>query len=172
LDRGQFNEVRETGLLSGPAMMLKLKAVLDAGLFDTSYFYGPEDQDIALRLTKKGYKLMFVPSAKLWHKRRGSTGGKITPLNVYFSVRNHILFAKKHARKPELILFALYFGLLYFPHIIAKCLIFGKRSYIDAAIKGFVWHVNRNLLPSDPETVKLFSDTVKKIEKKRSFVTG
>lgn len=154
LDKGQFNEVRETGLLSGPAMMLKLKAVLDVGLFDTSYFYGPEDQDIALRLMKKGYKLVFVPNAKLWHKRRGATGGKITPFNIYFSVRNRILFVKKNANKLELVLFALYFGLFEFPFTLLRCLIFGKRSYIDAAIKGLIWHLNRNLLLSDPQMVK------------------
>ena len=155
LDSGQFNEVRETRLLSGPAMMLKLDAVLDVGLFDTSYFFGPEDQDIALRLMKKGYNLLFVPNAKLWHKGRGATGGKITPLNIYFSVRNRILFVKKHANKLELFLFALYFGLFEFPFTLLRCLIFGKRGYINAAIKGLIWHLNRNLLPSDPQIAKL-----------------
>jgi len=146
--------VRETGLLSGPAMMLKLNALLDVGLFDTGYFYGPEDKDIALRLMKKGYKLVFIPNAKIWHKRRGATGGKITPLNIYFSVRNRILFVKKNANKLELVLFALYFGLFEFPFTLLRCLIFGRRSYIDAAMKGLVWLLNRNLLPSDPQMVK------------------
>jgi len=165
LDSGQFNEVRETRLLSGPAMMLKLNAVLDVGLFDTRYLLGPEDQDIALRLMKKGYKLVFVPTAKLWHKGKGAHGGKTTPLNIYLSVRNWILFVKKHANRLELVLFALYFGLFGFPFTLLKCLMFGERAYIDAAMKGLVWHLNRNLLPPDPQMIKLlFIEYTKKSE--------
>jgi len=156
LDRGQFDKVRETWLLCGPAMMLKLKALSDVGLFDTSYFYGPEDKDMALRLIKKGYKIVFVPHAKLWHKRRGATSGKITPLNVYFHARNFLLFAKKHAsNKLELFFSILYFWLLDFPLILLRALIFGDKGYIDVAIKGIIWHINAKILPSDEEIVKL-----------------
>lgn len=155
LDSGQFNKVRETWLLTGPAMMLKLNALLDVGLFDTSYFYGPEDKDIALRLTKKAYRLMFVPTAKLWHKMRGATGGKITPLNVYFSVRNCISFVKKNANRLQFLGFILYFGFFYFPFTVLMRFPHGKRQCIDAAIKGIVWHLNRNLVPTDPQMVKL-----------------
>ena len=156
LDRGQFNKIKETWLLCGPAMMLKLKALSDVGLFDTSYFYGPEDKDMTLRLIKKGYKIMFVPHAKLWHKRRGATGGKITPLNIYFHVRNSLLFVKKHAgNKLELFLSTLYFFLFDFPLILLKALIFRNKAFIDAAIKGIIWHINAKILPSDEEMVRL-----------------
>lgn len=155
LDSGQFNKVRETGLLSGPAMMLKLKALLDVGLFDTSYFYGPEDKDIALRLIKRGYKLMFVPTAKLWHKGRGATGGRITPLNIYFHVRNYLLFVKKHANGLKLFFSVLYFGLFDFPLTLLRGVILGKRRQVDAAVKGVLWHLNRNRVPPDPQMVEL-----------------
>lgn len=156
LDKGQFNKVKETWLLCGPAMMLKLKALLDVGLFDTSFFYGPEDKDMTLRLIKKGYKIMFVSHAKLWHKRRGATGGKITPLNIYFHVRNSLLFVKKHAsNKLEFFLSTLYFCLFDFPLILLRALFFGNKHYIDAAIKGIIWHINAKILPSDEEMVKI-----------------
>jgi len=155
LDRGQYNKVRETELLSGPAMMLKLNALLDVGLFDTSYFYGPEDKDIALRLIKKGYKLMFVPHAKVWHKRRGATGGKISPLNIYFHVRNYLLFVKKHASKLELFFSILYFSLFDFPLTFLRTLILGNKRDIDAIIKGIIWHIDAKILPSDEEMVKI-----------------
>lgn len=155
LDNGQFSEVRETELLSGPAMMLKLNALLNVGLFDTCYFYGPEDKDIALRLIKRGYRLMFVPNAKLWHKIRGATGGKITPLNVYFSIRNWISFVRKHANRLQFLGLILYFGFFYFPFTLLMRSSHGKRQCIDAAIRGIVWHLNRNLVPTDPQMVKL-----------------
>lgn len=157
LDRGQFNKVRETMLLSGPAMMIKINALLNVGLFDTSYFYGPEDKDIALRLIKGGYKIFFVPSAKIWHKIQGATGGRITPLTIYFSVRNCLLFAKKHANIPNLMMFMIYFWLFLFPFTVFKFLILGKMGYANAALKGILWHINRKLLPSDSEMVEILS---------------
>ena len=129
-DIGQFNEVRETGMLSGPAMMLKVNALLDIGFFDTSYFYGPEDKDMALRLMKKRYKIIFVPTAKFWHKRRGSVGGKFTPLSVFFEVRNSLLYVRKNLmnlNKFEQFLSFLYLGLIDFPIILFKCFLSSKK---------------------------------------------
>lgn len=154
LDRGQFNKVRETGLLSGPAMMLKLNALLDVGFFDISYFYGPEDKDIALRLIKNGYKLVFVPGAKVWHKRRGATGGKIAPLDLYFHVRNYLLLVKKHGNRIGLLFCTLYFLLFNFPFTLLRGYILGGKQHIDAAIKGVIWQINKKILPPDEEMVK------------------
>lgn len=150
LDRGQFNRVKETRLLCGPAIMLKLKALMDVGLFDTDYFYGPEDLDIAIRCLKRGYRLVFVPSAKLWHRRRGVTGGKITPLNVFFDVRNYFLFMKKRANKLEFILSTLYFGLIIFPLTVMRGIIIERIEYVTSALRGLMWHLDNKLVPSDP----------------------
>ncbi len=157
LDNGQYDIIRETGLLSGPAMMLKVNTLLDIGFFDENFFYGPEDSDIALRAIRGGYRLMFVPKAKLWHKRRGATGGKVTPLNVYFQVRNRILFLKKHARKLEFIVSILRFAILEFPITILNCFFHNNKRGIDAAIKGVIWNLNRDLIPSDIQMVKLLT---------------
>lgn len=148
LDEGRYNRVGETRLLCGPAMMLKAKTLLDIGLLSENYFYGPEDQDIVLRLNKAGYKIMFVPNAKLWHKGLGATGRKITPVNTYFSIRNHLLFAKKHASKFGLIAFLPYW-LFYSLFTLFRFLILHEMRHIDAVMKGVLWHVDRKLLPPD-----------------------
>jgi hypothetical protein len=155
MDRGQYKKVMETWMLCGPAIMLKSEALFSIGLFDESYFYGPEDQDIALRLLRKGYTMVFVPKAKVWHKRRGATSGKITPLNVFFSIRNCLLFAKKNAGGLELTLFMAYFWVFYLPFTLLKYFILGGRRHIDAAIKGVIWHINKKKLPSDEEIIKI-----------------
>lgn len=158
LDNGQYNKVRENMLLCGPAIVLKEKTLLDVGFFDVSYFYGPEDLDIALRAIRAGYKLIFVPNAKLWHKTRGATGGRVTPLTSYFSIRNRILFVKKHANALEFALFISYFLLLYFPFTLFRWFLLGKRRHTDAALKGVLWHINKRILPADEEMVKIFSE--------------
>lgn len=151
---GQYRQVTTTKLLSGPAMMLKTSALRKVGLFDNNYFYGPEDQDIALRLTRKGYLLFFVPQARIWHKRRGATNGKITPLNDYFHVRNFLLFSKKNATNGQLIFAGLYFGFVDFPLTFFKRFFSGKWQNLRAMIKGLIWHIDKSLIPCDQHIVE------------------
>jgi len=150
-DEGQYNQVKETWMLCGPAMILKTKMLQDIGLFDEDYFYGPEDQDLTIRALEAGYRLVFVPKAKLWHKRRGATGGKITPLTAYFQIRNRILFLRKHTRKLEAFISFMYLGIFYLPSSFIMFLVREKGRCIDAALKGVLWHLNRNLVPTDPK---------------------
>lgn len=157
LDKGQYGRIETTGLLSGPAMMLKLSALKDVGFFDKCYFYGPEDQDIAWRLLRGGYKIVFVPKAKVWHKRRGATNGKITPLNDYFHIRNYLLFAKKNAPFPDLVFSFLFFFFFDFPFMFIKRLLLGKLNHLNAMMAGLLWHFNSKLLPSDSQIVELFT---------------
>jgi GT2 family glycosyltransferase len=159
LDKGQYSKTETTGLLSGPAMMLKLIPLKNIGLFDCDYFYGPEDQDIAFRMLKAGYKLVFVPKAKVWHKRRGATNGKITPLNDYFHVRNYLLFAKKNASNGDLFFSFLYFGLVDFPITFIKRIFAGKWRHSKAILTGVIWHFNHRIVPSDSQMVELLSKT-------------
>lgn len=141
-DAWQYEKVKETRMLCGSAMMLKTKALVDIGLFDPIYFFGFEDQDLAFRLINKGYRIVFVPKAKLWHKRRGSTGGKITPLTAYFKSRNYLIFVKKHATTVQLILFVLFFALIYFPLSFIQFLLSGNIHCVGPFVKGLLWHIN------------------------------
>lgn len=43
------------------------KLLMKLGEFDNNYFYGGEDYDLSLRIRKAGYKLILVPSAKVYH---------------------------------------------------------------------------------------------------------
>lgn len=156
LDKGQFNKVRETGMLSGPAMMLKTTALQDIGLFDETFFYGPEDKDIALRLVAKGYKIVFVPKAKVWHKRRGATGGKVAPLTVFFHIRNYLLFTKKHTHGLGSLFSYLFFIFLDFPLTLLRWCSLGKKKHINAALKGLTWHLDKKAFTSDEELAKTF----------------
>lgn len=57
--------------LAGAVLMLKRKAVLQAGgLFDPDYFMFYEDSDLSMRLRQAGYKLALVPTARAEHEYR------------------------------------------------------------------------------------------------------
>jgi len=153
IDGGQFNSVTETGMLCGAAMMLSSEALRQIGLFDARFFFDWEDKDMAVRLTKNGYKLLFVPEARLWHKRMESTHGMITPLRVYFGLRNGILFAKKHYEPLKSILFTMTYLATYSFHAIARSS--NAKAAIKSLAMAILWHTDKASLPSDEVMVQI-----------------
>ncbi|MFC1950989.1 glycosyltransferase family 2 protein [Chloroflexota bacterium] len=156
IDIGQYSQVGETKTLCGAAMMLKSKALLDIGFFDADYFFNWEDKDISVRLMRKGYKLMYVPKAKFWHKGRGSTGGKVTQLKIYFASRNHILFAKKNYRQCSSFIVLLYLLFVAIPYLLWRS-VQSRNNYVEPVVMAFKWHINHNSVPQDAKMVELMA---------------
>jgi len=96
VDNGQYNQSAQTGFVSGCAMFVKRKVFEKIGLFDESYFLYWEDVDFCQRAQKAGFKVVYLPAAKIWHFDAGSSsvGG---PLHDYFITRNRLLFGMKYA---------------------------------------------------------------------------
>ena len=46
-----------------------------------------------IRLNKASIRILYVPSAKLWHKVSSSSGGEMSKFIVYYVVRNKIYCA-------------------------------------------------------------------------------
>ena len=57
----------EVEAISGACMLVKREAVTDVGLWDEKYFLHCEDLDWCMRFRGKGWKVMFVPTAKVTH---------------------------------------------------------------------------------------------------------
>ena len=55
--------------ISGACMLVKREAVDDVGLWDEEYFLHCEDLDWCMRFKQKGWKVMFVPDAKVFHAK-------------------------------------------------------------------------------------------------------
>lgn len=51
--------------------MYKKSIIKDIGYFDEHFVIG-QDGDLNHRISKKGYKFLFIPEAKVWHHRRGT----------------------------------------------------------------------------------------------------
>ncbi|MCD6026050.1 MAG: glycosyl transferase family 2 [Solimicrobium sp.] len=57
----------EVEAISGACMMVRRDAVEDVGEWDEGYFLHCEDLDWCMRFRKKGWKILFVPDAKITH---------------------------------------------------------------------------------------------------------
>lgn len=57
----------EVEAISGACMLVKREAVEDVGLWDERYFLHCEDLDWCMRFRQKGWKILFVPDARISH---------------------------------------------------------------------------------------------------------
>jgi hypothetical protein len=97
-DHGQFRSIEETGYLTGCCLMAKADAWRRVGLLDESYFIYAEDADWSLRARAMGFRLLFVPTARLWHRVSASSGGAMNPWKVYQRLRANVTLWSRHAR--------------------------------------------------------------------------
>jgi len=68
-----YDREREIEYASGCAVLVKRKVIEDVGMFDPTYFVYWEDYDFCKRVRERGYKILYVPTAKMWHKVSAST---------------------------------------------------------------------------------------------------
>ena len=63
------------------------------------FFLQAEEYDWQARAKKLGYKIMYTPHAKLWHKE-SMTIGKHSALKAYYDARNPMLVILLH-KSPD-----------------------------------------------------------------------
>lgn len=93
-DLGQYDEISETDYVTGAAMMVRSEVFDKIGFFDERYFLYYEDSDFCLRAKDAGFKIMYIPEAKVFHENAKSTDLG-SSLQDYFITRNRMLFASK-----------------------------------------------------------------------------
>ena len=96
VDRGQFDEPRETDFATGCCILITREVVERVGTLDNRFFLYSEDVDYSLRVKRAGLKVYYCPSALIYHKIASSTGGVGSQLQQYYQTRNRLLLSFKH----------------------------------------------------------------------------
>lgn len=86
--------------LVGSAMLIQRSVFNKIGFFDEKFFLCWEEFDFSARAREAGFKCLFIPESKIWHKVGSSLGEVESPLRTYYNVRNKLLWAKKHLPHP------------------------------------------------------------------------
>ncbi len=97
---GQYRSVEDTGYLTGCCLVAPRAVWETVGLLDERYFIYAEDADWSLRARAAGFRLLFVPTARLWHKVSASAGAN-SPWKIYQRVRANGTMFGRHARGFE-----------------------------------------------------------------------
>lgn len=105
VDQGQFNKAKPIEFANGCCLMLKKEVINTIGLLDKDYFLYFEDADFSCRAYKAGFKILYEPKSKIYHKISSSSGAG-SKLHDYYLTRNRLLFGFRYApNKTKLALF-------------------------------------------------------------------
>ncbi|MFH1858709.1 MAG: glycosyltransferase family 2 protein [Patescibacteria group bacterium] len=98
IDKGQYDQpdIQESSYLTGCCLLVKRMVIEKIGLLPEEYFAYYEDTDWSLAAQKAGFKTVFVPKARIWHKGSKSSREFSKPY-IYYHVRNGLIFASKYA---------------------------------------------------------------------------
>lgn len=94
-DRGQYQQPMDVDYISGCGILVRSSAIEQSGMIDARYFYYWEETEWCIRLHKAGWRIVNVPTAKLWHKGVQRNYNP-KPSVAYYSVRNRFATMRKH----------------------------------------------------------------------------
>lgn len=101
IDKGQFDVRKEIDFATGCCILIH-KSVFDKiGFLAEEYFLYYEDTDFCVRAKMAGIKILYEPSAKLWHKVSSTVGGEESLITLYYSNRNRLYFNNKFNKKNK-----------------------------------------------------------------------
>jgi GT2 family glycosyltransferase len=106
VDKGQYDSVRTVDYLEGSCILIKRTVLEKVGLLNPKYFAYWEETDLCIRGFEAGYRSVFVPGSKIWHKVSASVDSSV---KLYYMTRNRLWFMKTHASKRQLLHFMIYF---------------------------------------------------------------
>jgi len=86
-DAPRYSRVRECDFVTGCGFLLRSEVLRKIGFFKEDLVFYSEDAELCYRFREAGYKIMYIPDAKMWHKT-GTTLAKNRPVQLRYSTRN------------------------------------------------------------------------------------
>jgi GT2 family glycosyltransferase len=111
LDRGQHDRARDVDYASGCALLARRELFERVGFLDESYRAYFEDADLCVRAARAGYRIRFVPGAKVWHRISASTGGQLSRAKIRRKLASSWHFFRVYARPYHWVTIPLFFAL-------------------------------------------------------------
>jgi len=100
-EKNKFNdelddEIKKVSFLTGCCMLIKKDIFKKVGFFDERYFMYEEDVDFCFRITRKGFNILYVPKARVWHKISSILKDRTSPFVFYNLSKNRLIFLRKN----------------------------------------------------------------------------
>jgi GT2 family glycosyltransferase len=111
--------LRELQTASFCCALVPIAAFDELGPLDERFFMYYEETDFIQRGLERGYRLLYVPEALIYHQESASSGGGwMTPFKHYYATRNRLYLVHKHATsKLKYAYFTAYFWATRIPYL-------------------------------------------------------
>ncbi|MCD4819030.1 MAG: glycosyltransferase family 2 protein [Candidatus Cloacimonetes bacterium] len=105
IDKGQADQEMEMEMIDDIFWLLPRKIYNKLGGYCPYYFMYGEQSDYAEQAKKSGFKLIYTPLAKLWHKGEVSSGKKDNPIAYYWRSKSGMMFIYRNHSKYSFIMY-------------------------------------------------------------------
>lgn len=126
-----FEDIKEkfadVDSILGCSNLIKASIFKKIGLFQTIYELYFEETDFNVRARERGFRVVVVREAKVWHKN-ASTMNKIIFRRAYLLLRNLFLFELFNARIQHLLVFIPYLFLVHVPYFLVYGSMYGLKT--------------------------------------------
>jgi len=94
-DHERYSKVRDCDFVGGCGFLLRCDVLRKVGFFKEDLVFYSEDADLCYRIRESGCRVVYVPTAKMWHKV-GATLAKNRPVQLRYSTRNGLYLIQRH----------------------------------------------------------------------------
>lgn len=99
-------EIEDVDEVAGAGMLIRSKSIEKVGVLNTKFFIYFEETDWCQRVKKAGWRVVWAPKSKIWHKV-SMAFGELSPVMIYLMTRNRWLFMRMHS--PYFALFIIHY---------------------------------------------------------------
>lgn len=128
-DHGQWNSLHEIESIMGASLLAKSEIIVEIGFVLEPLFMYLEETEWQIRARQAGYRLVYCPRSRVWHKENASSGYK-SPFVEYYGTRNSLWIVRLYY--PWRLPVAIFFHLLR----AARRIFTGKWQRAVAVLKG------------------------------------
>jgi len=148
-NRLNYSNLAYTGFGCGAGVLVKKDFFNFVGGLDEDYFITGEEVDLGLKAWLFGYKVLYVPTAIMYHKEGGTFGksGGYPPKRVYLITRNRLYTLTKNLEFQN-VMYGLILGIFFDFYQITQYIRGKKTQHIKsifAAYRDFVKNLSKTL---------------------------
>ncbi|MCW3984545.1 MAG: glycosyltransferase family 2 protein [Candidatus Bathyarchaeota archaeon] len=108
IDDGKFDVLKEVDFVAGTALLIKVDLIRKIGLLSDLYFAYYEETEWCVKTKRIGFKIVYVPTARIWHKLDPHKRAE-SELEMYYMTRNRIIFVRRNSSSFQFLVFSLFF---------------------------------------------------------------
>jgi len=109
-DTGQYNTARDVDYVTGCALMARREVIDRIGYLDPTFKAYYEDADFCMRARQNGFRIVYAPAGRVWHRISSSTGGQLGARKISLKLRSTWTFFRRYASPHHWLTMPLFFA--------------------------------------------------------------